>query len=113
MSESGHPVQARRGPLAAAGVLATLGVLAIAFIGIVLAGIGCAGDPQSHRLLEYCEEANGAKTGIRATLVPIMPPLLTALAAIVSGRRRQYGALVVVALTMSVVGLFLPLLLWD
>ena len=110
MSESGDPVQARRGPLVAAGVLAVLGVLVASTIGVLASQIGCL-DPRGATYVNYCQEHNVAGGGL-VTLGVLGPPVITAVAAVASVRQRRYRTLEVVALAMLLAGLALPQLIW-
>jgi hypothetical protein len=112
VSEAEDRVQARRGPLIATGVLAVLGVLVASTIGVLLSGIGCL-DPQRASYIEYCSESHVVGAGGRVTFGVLGPPMVTAVAAVTSVRRRSYKTLVLVAVAMLLAGVALPTLLWE
>jgi hypothetical protein len=102
-----------RSGLILAGVFATVCVLAGSFVGIVLGGIGCAGDGSSSRLLAYCEESSGGRVSARGTLALLGPPLLTAIAGVVGVRRGRYRVVLIATVVLLPLGLLLPVLWWE
>jgi hypothetical protein len=91
-------------------VVAVLGVLVASSIGVVASQLGCL-DPRGATYVHYCNEHDVAAGG-PVTLGVLGPPVLTAVAAVASVRRRRYRTLVVVALAMLLAGLALPTLIW-